>query len=183
MSFQLLDWINDIARIRPEQPHDFDAVSQVNQLAFDRLDEAFLVDRLRETAIPHVSLVAEDDDGQVVGHILFSPANIHSPTGDVTGMGLAPMAVHPDHQFQGIGTQLLKAGINAIAEMDMPYVIVLGHVDYYPRFGFVPASLRNIRCQWTGIPDEAFMILVLDPIAMQHVSGTAYYHPVFEEIM
>lgn len=169
--------------IRPEQHDDFDAVSKVNRLAFDRLDEAILVDRLRETARPNVSLVAEKEDGQIIGHILLTPASIHAPHDDVMGMGLAPMAVHPDYQRLGIGSKLLKAGINAIAEMGYPYIIVLGHVDYYPRFGFVPASLRNIRCQWTGIPDEAFMILVLDPIAMQHVSGTAYYHPVFEEIM
>lgn len=170
-------------RIRPEQPDDIDAITLVNKLAFERDDEAILVLKLREVAKPNVSLVAEDDAGQIIGHILFTPASIHAPHGDIAGMGLAPMAVHPDHQIQGVGTQLLKAAINRIAQMDYPFIIVLGHVDYYPRFGFVPASLRNIRCQWTGIPDEAFMILVLDPIAMQHISGTAYYHPVFEEVM
>ncbi len=170
-------------QIRLEQSGDIEAIMRLNQLAFERLDEAMLIAHLREHAQPFVSLVAEDDDGQIVGHILFTPATIHNPTGDVEGMGLAPMAVHPDHQLQGIGKQLIKAGINRMADMQIPYVIVLGHVDYYPRFGFVPASLRNIRCQWTGIPDEAFMILVLDPIAMQNVSGTAYYHPVFEEVM
>lgn len=169
--------------IRPEQPEDFDAISKVHQLAFDRLDEAILVDRLRDTAKPNVSLVAENDDGQIIGHILFTPASIHAPHGDIAGMGLAPMAVDPDYQLLGIGTKLIKAGINAIAQMSYAFIIVLGHVDYYPRFGFVPASLRNVRCQWTGIPDEAFMILVLDPISMQHVNGTAYYHPVFEEVM
>ncbi|MAX25193.1 MAG: GNAT family N-acetyltransferase [Phycisphaeraceae bacterium] len=170
-------------QIRLEQPGDVEAITHLNQLAFGRLDEAFLIAHLREHAQPFVSLVAENEDGQIVGHILFTPATIHMPTEDVQGMGLAPMAVHPDFQFQGIGTNLLKAGINHMADMQIPYVIVLGHVDYYPRFGFVPASLRNIRCQWVGIPDEAFMILVLDPIAMQNVSGTAYYHPVFEEVM
>jgi putative acetyltransferase len=169
--------------IRPEQPEDFDAITLLNLQAFEREDEARLILQLRDQAKPNLSLVAVDDQQQIVGHVLFTPASIHTPTGDVTGMGLAPMAVRPDVQFQGIGTKLIKHAINRIAEMDYPFVIVLGHVDYYPRFGFVPASLRNIHCQWTGIPDEAFMILVLDPIAMQHVSGTAYYHPVFDEVM
>jgi putative acetyltransferase len=170
-------------QIRLEQPGDIDAITSLNQLAFDRHDEAFLIAHLREHAQPYVSLVAEDDNGQIIGHILFTPASIHNTPEDVQGMGLAPMAVHPDHQRQGIGSKLIKAGINHMADMQIPYVIVLGHVDYYPRFGFVPASLRNIRCQWLGIPDEAFMILVLDPIVMQNVSGTAYYHPIFEEVM
>lgn len=155
----------------------------MNQLAFDRDDEADLVNQLREQAKPNLSLVAVDDDRQIVGHLLMTPASIQAPLGDINGMGLAPMAVLPEYQRQGIGTQLLKHAINAVAQMGYPYIIVLGHVDYYPRFGFVPASLRHIRCQWVGIPDEAFMIMVLDPVAMQNAQGTAYFHPVFDEVM
>lgn len=169
--------------IRPEQPQDIDAITQVNQLAFERNDEAELIIKLRETAKPYLSMVAENDDQQIIGHVLFTPANIITPHGEATGMGLAPMAVHPDHQIQGVGTELLKQSINQIAQQNYPYIIVLGHTDYYPRFGFVPASLRNIQCQWAGIPDEAFMILVLDPIAMQNVNGTAYYHQIFDQVM
>ena len=169
--------------IRPEQPQDIDAITQVNQLAFERNDEAELIIKLREHASPYLSFVAKKDAQQIVGHILFTKANIVTPKGAVQSMGLAPRAVHPDHQIQDVGTELLKQSINQIAKQNCPYIIVLGHTDYYPRFGFVPASLRNIQCQWAGIPDEAFMILALDPIAMQNVSGTAYYHQIFDEVM
>ena len=169
--------------IRPEQPQDVDLITEVYQLAFERDDEANLVKQLREQASPTLSMVAQTQDRQIVGHVFYSPATIQTAEGDVAGMGLAPMAVHPDYQQQGIGKQLIKHSLDPIAQMKIPYVIVLGHADYYPQFGFVPASLRNIRCQWTGIPDEAFMILILDPTAMQLVSGTAFYHPIFNQIM
>lgn len=168
--------------IRPEQPQDIDAITEVNQLAFEREEEANLVIQLRDQATPYLSMVAQTDDHQIVGHIFYSPATIQTADGNVAGMGLAPMSVHPDHQQQGVGKQLLKHSLDQIAQMKAPYVIVLGHADYYPQFGFVPASLRNIHCQWMGIPDEVFMILILDPTIMQPVSGTAFYHPTFNKI-
>ena len=169
--------------IRLEQPQDIDAITKVNQLAFERDDEANLVTQLRNQATPYLSMVAQTDDNQIVGHIFYSPATIQTADGDVAGMGLAPMSVHPDHQQQGVGKQLIKYSLDKIAQMKIPYVIVLGHADYYPQFGFVPASLRSIHCQWMGIPEEAFMILILNPTVMQPVSGTAFYHRTFNEIM
>jgi putative acetyltransferase len=113
----------------------------------------------------------------VVGHVLFSPARIETGAGgEVLGMGLAPLAVLPEYQGQRIGTELAEAGLAAIRQTPCPFVIVLGHPDYYPRFGFEPASRRGIRCKW-DVPDEAFMVLVIDEAAMRDVAGLAHYRP------
>ena len=165
--------------IRDEQPGDVDAVRRVNTEAFGQPDEAALVDKLRERCDDYVSLVAVDGD-DVVGHILFTPATIGDR--NLTGMGLAPMAVVPERQRDGIGSKLVRAGLVAVAERQCPFVIVLGHADYYPRFGFERASAHGIRCEW-DVPDEVFMILVLDEPAMKGVSGVARYRPEFSEMM
>jgi putative acetyltransferase len=91
-------------------------------------------------------------------------------------MGLAPVAVLPERQNQGIGSALVTAGLAIIRGSSCPFVIVLGHPDYYPRFGFEPAAGHGIRCQW-DVPDEAFMILVLEEEAMRGASGPARYRP------
>lgn len=161
--------------IRAELPGDVDAVRRVNTEAFGRRDEAALVDALRERCPERVSLVAVDGE-DIVGHILFTPATI----GTVRGMGLAPMAVLPDRQRDGIGSKLVRAGLVELAERQCPFVIVLGHADYYPRFGFERASTHGIHCEW-DVPDEAFMVLVIDEAAMSGVSGLARYRPEFSE--
>jgi putative acetyltransferase len=119
---------------------------------------------------------------QIVGHILFSPIEIKSKETSVQGMGLAPMAVLPEFQRRGIGTDLVREGIKRLTGRGCPFVIVLGHPEYYPRFGFEPASRYGVRCEWE-VPDEAFMILVLDPSAIRGVSGLARYRPEFAEAM
>ena len=98
-------------------------------------------------------------------------------------MGLAPMAVLPSRQRQGIGGLLIKAGLKILHQNDCPFVIVLGHPDYYPRFGFQPASRFHVRSQWRDVPDEAFMILVLDAEAMLNVSGVAEFRSEFTEAL
>ena len=98
-------------------------------------------------------------------------------------MGLAPMAVLPEMQHKGIGTQLVKAGIENLRKMQCPFIIVLGHPEYYPRFGFERASLYGIKCQWEGIPDDAFMILWLDKSKINRVSGLAKYRDEFSEFI
>jgi putative acetyltransferase len=95
-------------------------------------------------------------------------------------MGLAPLAVLPERQRQGIGSALVRSGIKILLDRGCPYVIVLGHPGYYPRLGFERATLRGIRCQW-DVPDEAFMILILDESAMSDVHGTAWYRSEFDE--
>jgi putative acetyltransferase len=96
-------------------------------------------------------------------------------------MGLAPMAVLPIMQRRGIGTQLVKAEIENLRKMQCPFIIVLVHPEYYPRFGFERASLYGIKCPWEGIPDDAFIILWLDKSTMNPVSGLAKYRDEFNE--
>jgi len=162
--------------IRDERPEDLPAVREVNDLAFGQPEEGEIVDRIR-AAIPGevISLVAVEN-GEILGHILFSPATI----GDARGMGLAPMAVRPGRQREGIGSRLVEAGLERLREAGCPFVIVLGHPEYYPRFGFAPASRFGIRCQWDGIPDEVFMAMTLDEAAMDGVAGTARYRDEFD---
>ena len=97
-------------------------------------------------------------------------------------MGLAPMAVLPGHQRKGIGSELVRAGLAELRERDCPFVIVLGHPEYYPRFGFEPASGHGVKCEWE-VPDEAFMILVLDEARLPEAGGTARYRPEFSDAM
>ena len=91
------------------------------------------------------------------------------------------MAVLPDRQRQGIGSQLVRRGLDILRERGCPFVVVVGHPDFYPRFGFEPASLHGLTSQWEGVPDAAFMILVLDVQAMVGVSGVAKYREEFIE--
>lgn len=162
--------------IRPEQPADIPGIRAVNLTAFDTSTEADLVDALREQAEPIVSLVAEDADA-VVGHILFSPVTLLAHR-DLRIMGLAPMAVAPARQRQGIGTALVHEGLERCRRLGFGAVIVLGHAEYYPRFGFTPASHFGVSCEY-DVPDEVFMVLELDQGILQGKSGTIRYHPAF----
>ena len=168
--------------IREEQDKDICAVRNLNEVAFDGPAEANVVDKLRQICDECLSLVAVDDD-VIVGHIMFSPVTIESGDNVVRGMGLAPVSVLPSHQRQGIGTALIERGLELIREKGCPFVIVLGHADYYPRFGFVPAIRYNLKSQWEGIPDEAFMILVFNQKALEGVHGVAKYRDEFNEAM
>lgn len=159
--------------IRPEVPDDVSRVRHVNELAFGQPAEADLVEKLRNACIDSLSLVAEDE--AVVGHILFTPVVVESAGRRVLGMGLAPMAVLPDRQRQGIGSQLVKRGLGILRERGCPFVVVVGHPEYYPRFGFERASMRGLASQWEGMRDSAFMVVVLDAHAMSGVSGVAKY--------
>ena len=94
---------------------------------------------------------------------------------------LGPMAVVPEYQRQGIGTKLVGAGNRKIKDAGYPFIIVVGHAEYYLRFGFRPASEHGIKCEW-DVPDEVFMLLVLDPAKMRDVSGLARYREEFSTI-
>ena len=165
--------------IRTERPEDAGGIRQVNELAFDQPAEANLVDRLRHTCDDALSLVA--DDGGIVGHILFTPVVVESTTGLVVGMGLAPMAVLPDRQRGGVGSELVRRGLDILRERGCPFVVVVGHPEYYPRFGFEPASKHRLVSQWDGIPDPAFMVLVLNADRMANVAGVAKYRDEFND--
>lgn len=145
-----------IPLIRLERSEDIPAIRRVNELAFDQIDEADLIDTLRKQCTEFISLVAIIDE-QVVGHLLFTPALLECPSHTLHGMGLAPMAVLPDYQNHGIGSVLVKTGIEQLDDERCPFIIVLGHPGYYPRFGFLPASRLGIACPWEA-PDEAFMV-------------------------
>jgi putative acetyltransferase len=168
--------------IRPEKPQDIPGVRHINELAFETPAEADVVDKLRQSCPDLLSLVAEDGD-RLVGHILFSPAVIHGSGAKIEGMGLAPVVVHPDRQRRGIGSRLVRRGLEILKERGCPFVIVLGHPKYYPRFGFERASRYGLSSQWDGVPDEAFMIIVMDRKSVRGVRGVAKYREEFNEAM
>lgn len=165
--------------IRQEQPQDLKTIREVNRRAFGQRQEADLVDKLRQNYHDLLSLVAVIQN-EVVGHILFTPVTIESAARTVQGMGLAPMAVLPEYQRQGIGSKLVRSGIEQLKKRQCPFIIVLGHAEYYPRFDFEPASRYGIRSEWE-VEDEAFMILLLNESEMQDISGVARYLPEFAE--
>ena len=143
--------------IRPEIPADVTAIRHVVHHAFGRAAEADLVDALRRNGKTTLSMVAEDN-GRVVGHILFSPVVIETSEGIVFGVGLAPLAVWPERQTEGIGSILVERGLIECRRAGHRFVIVLCHPEYYPRFGFFPASRFNIKSEY-DVRDEAFMAL------------------------
>jgi putative acetyltransferase len=169
-----------VVTIRPERVEDAPRVRQVNELAFGQPAEADLIEKLRRACTDSLSLVAEEDE--VVGHILFTPVAVEGAGQRVLGMGLGPMAVLPARQRRGIGSQLVRRGLDILRGHGCPFVVV-GHPDYYPRFGFEPASVHGLACQWEGVPDAAFMVLVLDERAMAGVSGVATYREEFSEVV
>jgi putative acetyltransferase len=155
------------------------AVHAVNSAAFETPAEANLVDALRESARPIVSLVAEKA-GEIVGHILFSPVELSGhPQKKI--MGLAPMAVLPTRQRQGIGSALVRRGLDECKELGFVAVVVLGHAEYYPRFGFVPSTRFGIDCEY-DVPADVFMAIELQSGSLQDATGTIKYHPAFRNV-
>lgn len=165
--------------IRRERPEDRTGIRHVNLAAFDGVAEADLVDALRQQASPIVSLVAVENQ-TVVGHILFSPVTL-LPYPDLPIMGLAPMAVLPPRQRLGIGSALVRAGLEECRRLGAVAVVVLGHAGYYPRFGFVPASSMGLTSEY-DVPDDVFMALDLKGGALRQKSGTIRYHPAFATV-
>lgn len=168
---------NVLIEIREERPGDVAAICDVNKRAFGQDQEGNIVDALRSSGAVLLSLVATLN-GQVVGHIMYSPLSVG---GEVTGAALGPMAVLPEHQRQGIGSRLVEAGNRKLKDAGCPFIIVLGHASYYPRFGFRTASTHGIKCEWE-VPDDVFMLLVLDQAKMQGVSGLAKYRYEFSSV-
>lgn len=165
--------------IRPESDNDHDAVHALNASAFESPAEAMLVDTLREQAKPVISLVAEMD-GTVAGHILFTPVTL-STYPDLQVMGLAPMAVIPGHQKQGVGSALVRAGLDQCRQMGYVAVVVLGHPEYYPRFGFSPSSRFDMDSEY-DVPEDVFMAMELKPGALCGKTGRVKYHAAFASV-
>jgi putative acetyltransferase len=174
--------------IRAEKLEDIEAVRRVNIKAFRRESEANLVESLRDitSTLSFVAIKSE----QIVGHIFFSPVAIAGECADnLLILGLAPVAVLPEYQGQGIGSLLIKHGLKAC---DYPSgtlrdrscvkaVVVLGSPKYYQRFGFTPAKEKGLRCEYK-VPDEAFMILELESGALKNCTGTVKYRSEFKQL-
>ena len=167
------------AEIRAEQPEDVVAIRHLLQQAFPSHAEAELVDRLRQSGKSLISFVAIAAN-QVVGHILFSLVEITPPSGSVKGVGLAPLAVAPHCQRQGIGSQLIQAGLQRCQQAGWDFVVVLGEPAFYQRFGFSLACDRNLQNQYNA--DEAFHVLELTPGCLQGVGGTVCYAAEFAAV-
>ncbi len=164
--------------IRSEQRGDEAQIYEVNVRAFGRNEEADIVNVVRDAYPEHVSLVAEQD-GRIVGHALYSPATIDNGERKLVGATLAPIAVLPEYQKTGIGSALMRAGLEAMRSAGAPFVVLVGHPTYYPRFGFERASTYGLACEYAQVPDDAFMIIVLDRARMQGVKGTVRFPPEF----
>lgn len=164
--------------IRRETEADAAGVRGVLIDAFGQPDEADLVDALRRGAafVPELSLVAEAGSS-VVGHILFTRLFVRGAERR-PGLALAPMAVSKPFQRLGIGGELIRAGLRASRERDEPFVVVLGHPEYYPRFGFERASRFGIRAS-LEVPDEALMAMELRQGGLGGVSGVVEWAPEF----
>jgi putative acetyltransferase len=168
--------------IQEETEQNLQGIRLVHRLAFQRDDEAEVVDRLRENCPVFISLVAKIGD-KVIGHVLFTPARLIQNQGwSIEGLGLAPLAVLPEYQKQGVGTGLCVEGLTRAALSEFPFVVVLGDSAYYPRFGFKKASTFGIRCAYEDVPDEAFMIKILKPKIMTDVEGVVYYRQEFDSV-
>lgn len=165
--------------VRNESASDRADVRSVNLAAFGRSAEADLVDALREQADPIVSLVAQVE-GAVVGHVLFSPVALDGHP-ELRLMGLGPMAVAPAHQRRGVGSALVRVGLEHCRQLGAGAVVVLGHPWFYPRFGFAPSVRWGIRSEYRA-PDEAFMLIELQPGYLQGVSGIVRYHAAFRGV-
>ena len=162
--------------IREDRSDDVVEVRNVNDHAFGQELEGRIVDAWRSNGAVMLSLIATFN-GRVVGHILDSPIAV----GGAIGAALGPMAVLPEHQRKGIGGRLIDEGRRRLEASGCPFVIVLGHDTYYPRFGFVRASAHGITCEW-DVPDDAFMALVLDEAKMPAPGGLAKYRAEFSTV-
>ena len=166
--------------IKKETQEDYEAIDEVNKLAFDQEFEGQMVRKIRngQNFIEELSLVAFDET-TVVGHILLSKIKIEGEREHET-LALAPMAVKPEYQQKGIGKKLVRAGLKKAKDLGFGSVIVLGHSDYYPQFGFQKASQWNIKCPF-DVPDEAFMAIQLIPGDLEDKGGSVVYPKEFED--
>jgi putative acetyltransferase len=163
-------------RVRPETEADRAAVRAVNEAALETDAEADLVEGLRGSGVSLVSLVAEAD-GEIIGHILFSPVWLNDDA-SLNVMGLGPMAVVPNRQRNGVGSALLRQGLICCKDLGARAVVVIGHPEYYPRFGFAPASRYSLRCEY-DVPEDVFMVAELEAGALNGASGLIRYHDAF----
>ncbi len=166
--------------IRTETTEDYEGIDEVNRQAFEQEFEGQLVRKIRmgQNFIEDLSLVALEETN-IVGHVLFSKIKIQGER-EYETLALAPMAVKPEYQQKGIGKKLVRAGLKKAKDLGFGSVIVLGHSDYYPQFGFQMASQWEIKCPF-NVPDESFMAIQLIPGDLEDKSGTVNYPREFDE--
>ncbi len=169
-------------KIRAERPPDRQSIRAVHVEAFGQREEADLVERIRADRwfIPELSLVAESDGG-IVGHILFSKIEVADGDRKTDALALAPMAVLPDYQRRGIGSRLVVEGLRKCGEFHFPAVIVIGHPDFYPKFGFKPARPLGLECRQYDAADEVFMVYDVHP-ALHRPKGIVVYPETFDGV-
>ncbi|HAQ21235.1 MAG TPA: GNAT family N-acetyltransferase [Prolixibacteraceae bacterium] len=177
--------MNQKINIRQETPEDYGCVIELTEKAFETMEfsdgnEGQLVDKLRKapTFISELSLVAELN-GQLVGHILFTPLQIRNEQTSFISLVLGPVSVLPEFQKKGIGGQLIMAGHQKARELGFQSVILIGHPEYYPRFGYKPASTWGIKTQIPLPSDDVFMAVELTEGALDKVSGMVIFPPEF----
>ena len=167
--------------IRRETPEDVDSIRYVNEQAFGQENESVLVEKLRNHGVLSISLVAVRD-GEIVGHIAFSPVKVESEGLSFEAIALAPMAVLPEYQRKGIGSQMVRAGLEECRRLGYEIAVLVGHPDYYPRFGFIPAKPAGIDCEFE-VPEEAWMILELREGTLAGRRGRVRFRPEFMEAL
>jgi len=169
-------------KIRSEVAGDYDAITSINEEAFKQKQEGNLIINLRKRSefLPDLSLVAEINN-KPVGHILFSPVSIISGDKSFGTLSLAPMAVLPEFQKMGVGGALIMHGLKKAQSLGYKSVVVLGHPDYYPRFGFRRASQWKIRATFDA-PDEALMAIELEPGSLNFGGGIIEYPKEFSDV-
>lgn len=164
--------------IRIEAPADILPIDRLLKEVFDTESEADLVMVLRENGHRTLSMVACSDEGEVIGHLFFSPVTVDGQ--DDRWQGLAPLTVKAEYQRQGIGKALMEEAKDILVEFDYPVVVVLGHRDYYSQVGFEKAADHGLRCRWS-VPEDAFMVLELIPDTLAGKAGLVGYCPEFSE--
>lgn len=169
-----------VAIVRPEEHANYGPIAKINQLAFGGVQEARLVEALRARPdyIRGLSLVAQLET-KIVGHVLFFPVRIVGQGVEHSALSLAPLAVHPDYQNLGIGTQLVRNGLERSERMGYNFVVVLGHPGYYARFGFERASNYGIYPPFEAA-DDAYMVWTPSSNLLKGVSGRVVYPPEFD---
>ena len=164
--------------IRSEVPQDIASIYNVNKEAFGQEKEAELVNNLRTSKALIISLVAVKD-GEIIGHIAFSPIDITPGNSDIKALTLAPLAVKPGYQNMGVGSRLVSTGLEQCRRKGWEIVVLAGHPNYYPRFGFVRAKENGLECE-VEVPDEAWMVTELKRGALTGIKGKVVFHPEFK---
>jgi len=171
--------------IRKEKPEDYSTVIELTEKAFETMEfsdgkEGQLVEKLRKAAtfIPELSLIAEHN-GQIIGHILFTPLKIENENYKNDSLVLGPVSVLPEFQKQGIGGQLIVAGHQKALELGFHSAILIGHPEYYPRFGYQKASGFGLKVAMELPSDDVFMAVELSEAALKDISGMVIFPPEF----